>query len=71
MKIVDKAAWLDARRALLKQEKEFTRDRDALSAARRAMPVVPVTGDCRFQTEIGPATLLQCSGHTINWSSII
>jgi predicted dithiol-disulfide oxidoreductase (DUF899 family) len=36
--IVSKARWLEARRALLLREKELTRQRDALSAARRALP---------------------------------
>ena len=38
MQIVSPDQWLAARRALLEQEKEFTRARDALSAARRALP---------------------------------
>jgi predicted dithiol-disulfide oxidoreductase (DUF899 family) len=62
MKIVDQTEWLVARRALLEQEKAFTRDRDALSAARRAMPVVPVTVEYSFQTETGPATLQSLFG---------
>src|SRR5262249_61733065 len=37
-KIVSREEWLDARRALLAREKEHTRARDALSAARRALP---------------------------------
>jgi predicted dithiol-disulfide oxidoreductase (DUF899 family) len=36
--VVNADAWLSARKALLQKEKEFTRARDALSAARRALP---------------------------------
>lgn len=37
-KIVSQGEWLNARKALLAKEKEFTRARDALSAARRGLP---------------------------------
>ncbi len=46
-------AWLDARRALLEREKAFTRERDALAAARRALPWVEVVEDYRFESETG------------------
>lgn len=46
--IVNRDQWLEARRALLQQEKEATRARDALSAARRRLPMVEVTKDYRF-----------------------
>ena len=36
--IVDREAWLAARKRLLQEEKEFTRARDALAAKRREMP---------------------------------
>jgi predicted dithiol-disulfide oxidoreductase (DUF899 family) len=40
--IVSREAWLDARKALLAKEKAFTRQRDQLSAKRRALPWVKV-----------------------------
>jgi len=45
--IVSRAEWLDARRALLVKEKELTRQRDALNAERRRLPMV--TGELRQQ----------------------
>ena len=50
-------AWLTARQELLAQEKELTRHRDQVSAARRALPWVPVTRDYRFQTTAGERSL--------------
>ena len=38
--IVSEAEWLVARKDLLTREKEFTRQRDALDAARRELPMV-------------------------------
>ena len=37
-KIVSEQEWLAARKALLAKEKEFTKQRDRLSEARRALP---------------------------------
>ncbi len=58
-KIVSEDEWLEASRALLRKEKEFTRARDALSAERRRLPWVKVTRDYLFETEDGPRTLAQ------------
>ena len=58
--IVTRDEWLAARRALLEQEKELTRRRDALSAERRRLPMVEVTEAYRFtgpQGEVGLADL--------------
>jgi predicted dithiol-disulfide oxidoreductase (DUF899 family) len=58
--IVSRDAWLSARTALLEQEKEMTRARDALSAARRELPMVEITEDYRFtgpHGEVGLADL--------------
>jgi predicted dithiol-disulfide oxidoreductase (DUF899 family) len=41
-KIVSQDEWLSARKALLAKEKAFSRERDALSAARRELPTVKV-----------------------------
>lgn len=46
--IVSQAEWLDARKELLAREKELTRARDALGAARRRLPMVRVEKDYRF-----------------------
>jgi predicted dithiol-disulfide oxidoreductase (DUF899 family) len=51
-KVVSREAWLTAREELLAQEKAATRARDALNAARRALPMVHVEKDYRF---VGPA----------------
>lgn len=50
--VVSREQWLEARTALLAQEKELTRRRDELSAARRALPWAKV--DKRYVFE-GPA----------------
>ncbi len=41
-KIVSQNEWLAARKALLTKEKEFTKARDQISAARRDLPWVKV-----------------------------
>jgi predicted dithiol-disulfide oxidoreductase (DUF899 family) len=56
--IVDRAAWDDARSVLLQQEKALTRMKDAVSAARRRMPMVEVRPDYAFEGPDGPVTLL-------------
>lgn len=61
-KIVSRAEWLEARRELLAMEKQFTRERDALSARRRAMPWVLVDQDYRFETETGERSLAELFG---------
>jgi len=37
--VASREEWLEARRRLLAQEKEFTRGRDALNASRRRLPM--------------------------------
>jgi predicted dithiol-disulfide oxidoreductase (DUF899 family)/ketosteroid isomerase-like protein len=56
--IVSRAEWLSARKALLAKEKAFTRERDALNAARRRLPMVRVDKDYVFEGRNGPARLL-------------
>ncbi len=56
-RFVDRNTWLDKRKALLEKEKAFTRERDALSAARRQLPLVHIETDYTFETERGPETL--------------
>jgi predicted dithiol-disulfide oxidoreductase (DUF899 family) len=55
--IVSRSEWLAARKELLKKEKEFTRQRDAVSAARRALPMVKIDKEYVFEGPAGPATL--------------
>jgi predicted dithiol-disulfide oxidoreductase (DUF899 family) len=57
--VVSESAWLEARKALLTKEKEFTRLRDELSQARRDMPWVRVGKDYVFQGPSGPHTLAE------------
>jgi predicted dithiol-disulfide oxidoreductase (DUF899 family) len=57
-RIVTKDEWLRERKELLAQEKELTRTRDALSAARRELPMVEIEKEYVFQGPDGEATLL-------------
>ncbi|HZZ63682.1 MAG TPA: DUF899 family protein, partial [Roseiarcus sp.] len=52
--VVSRAEWLEARKQLLAEEKEFTQQRDALSARRRALPWVAVEKAYRFEGPEGP-----------------
>ena len=56
--IVTRGEWLNARKTLLAKEKELTRARDALSVARRSLPMVRVDKPYTFDGPGGPATLL-------------
>src|SRR6478736_9026245 len=58
-KIVSQNEWLAARKALLAKEKEFTKARDHLSAARQAMPWVKVEKNYVFEGPDGRETLPQ------------
>jgi predicted dithiol-disulfide oxidoreductase (DUF899 family) len=55
--IVSKDQWTEARRALLAEEKAWTRERDRLSEKRRALPWVKVEKTYVFQGADGPVTL--------------
>ena len=55
--VATREQWLQARKALLAEEKEFTRARDALSARRRALPWVKVDKPYRFEGPDGALTL--------------
>ncbi len=57
--VVSPKEWLAARKKLLQQEKDFTRQRDALSAARRALPWVKVDKDYVFEGPQGQASLAE------------
>lgn len=56
--IVDAAEWDAARRALLGQEKELTRARDAMAARRRRMPWMRVEQEYAFDGPDGRVSLL-------------
>jgi predicted dithiol-disulfide oxidoreductase (DUF899 family) len=55
--VVSRADWLEARKALLEEEKQLTRARDAISAKRRALPWVKVEKEYIFDTPEGKKTL--------------
>ncbi|HEY3190285.1 MAG TPA: DUF899 family protein, partial [Solirubrobacteraceae bacterium] len=56
--IVSRDEWLAARRELLAAEKRLTRQRDALSADRRRLPMVEIDKDYVFEGPNGRASLL-------------
>ena len=55
--IVTREEWLAQRRALLVEEKELTRQRDALAAKRRQLPWVRLEKDYMFESEFGLVNL--------------
>src|SRR5262245_64946721 len=55
--IVSRNEWLARRKVLLAKEKEFTRARDQLSEARRALPWVKVEKNYVFEGPNGRETL--------------
>jgi predicted dithiol-disulfide oxidoreductase (DUF899 family) len=57
--IASRDEWLEARRNLLLKEKALTRQRDALSAERRALPWVKVQKDYVFDTLSGKVSFSQ------------
>jgi predicted dithiol-disulfide oxidoreductase (DUF899 family) len=60
--IVSQSDWLAARRTLMEREKAFTRERDALAAARRALPWVKVEKDYTFASNSGRKSLADLFG---------
>ena len=56
-KVVSEDQWLEARRALLAEEKAFTRERDRLSKKRRELPWVKVEKNYVFRGIEGPLEL--------------
>jgi len=61
-KVVSQNEWLAARKELLAKEKEFSRQRDALSAERRKLPWVKVEKEYVFDTPVGKKTLAELFG---------
>jgi predicted dithiol-disulfide oxidoreductase (DUF899 family) len=60
--VVSQGEWLAARKSLLAREKEFTRQRDRLSAARRELPGVKVEKSYLFDGPRGKETLADLFG---------
>lgn len=75
-KIVSRAEWLIARKALLAQEKAATRMRDAVAAQRRRLPMVKIEKNYVFDGPNGKSSLLdlfegrrQLYVHHFMWNS--
>lgn len=56
--IVSESEWLEARKNLLAQEKELTRQRDRVNAQRRRLPMTEVTKQYTFDGPEGKVSLL-------------
>lgn len=56
-RIVDHDEWVAERKGFLEREKEFTKLRDELSAARRALPWEKVDKEYVFETAVGRRSL--------------
>ncbi len=56
--VVDREAWLDARRAFMEREKAFTKEREELSRQRRQLPWLEITEDYRFTGPDGEVSLV-------------
>jgi predicted dithiol-disulfide oxidoreductase (DUF899 family) len=56
--VTTRERWLVARRELLAQERELTRRRDEVNAARRRLPMVEITKDYAFDGPHGKAGLI-------------
>jgi len=61
--VVSRSDWLKARMALLEKEKNFMRQRDALSAERRRLPWVLVDKDYVFHSAQGNCSLAALFGN--------
>jgi predicted dithiol-disulfide oxidoreductase (DUF899 family) len=57
-RITSRDEWLIARKELLAKEKEQTRQRDALNAERRELPMVEIEKDYVFEGPSGPVHLI-------------
>src|SRR5580704_2393797 len=61
-RVVSDSEWLAARKELLAKEKEFTKQRDAMSAERRKLPWVKVEKQYVFEGASGKKTLADLFG---------
>ena len=57
-RVVSREEWLAARKQLLAREKALTRERDAVNAERRRLPVVEVGKQYNFEGPAGRVSLL-------------
>jgi predicted dithiol-disulfide oxidoreductase (DUF899 family) len=57
--VVSREEWTEASKRLLAEEKQFTKARDRLNAARQALPWVKVEKPYRFETADGTRTLAE------------
>jgi predicted dithiol-disulfide oxidoreductase (DUF899 family) len=57
-KVATREAWTEARVALLQEEKELTKRRDALNTKRRELPMVEVDKDYAFDGPAGKVRLI-------------
>jgi predicted dithiol-disulfide oxidoreductase (DUF899 family) len=57
--VVSHQEWVDARKKFLADEKAFTRERDRISAQRRALPWEEISGEYVFDGAWGPKTLAE------------
>ncbi len=62
-RVVSRAEWLAARKELLVKEKEFTLQRDALSAERRRLPRVKIEKEYGFEGPNGRVSLRDLFGN--------
>ncbi len=62
-RVVSRAEWLVARNQFLKKEKEFTRQRDALRAERRKLPMVKIDKEYVFEGAVGLVSLRDLFGN--------
>ena len=60
--VVSRTEWTEARRRLLDEEKKLTRQRDALNADRRRLPMVLIDKDYVFEGPDGPVSLADLFG---------
>ena len=60
--VASREEWLQARTALLEEEKALTRAREALAVKRRELPWVKVKEDYVFESEAGTETLADLFG---------
>ncbi|MFQ6546364.1 DUF899 domain-containing protein [Aestuariibius sp. 2305UL40-4] len=60
--IVSQDKWLTARMTLLAEEKALTRQRDAVAARRRRLPMVRIEKDYAFEGPSGPLSLADLFG---------
>ena len=59
--VVSREEWLAARKRLLVREKELTRQRDALNADRRRLPMVRIDKEYVFEGSDGRRACGTCS----------